>query len=574
MYLNSVKNNIYTKGCYTTLAFSPKKEEANLSDFKKTNISSINDINSSVVRANFLPVSFKGNAPQIKKAYIITGEQEDLPLLVTKKNDSYVVEFDSQTEMVYGIDAIKYLNSNTDFHYDTQVIFPKKAEGVIHINGKSISLPENSAVLINSGTQAKVETKKGYPIAIISKKDFDWYERYNADAKDVNIKNKFLELMYYNSHLYNGEFTPNVLLSDGIKDDAFLASIGIDKYKSRNNLIYDIYEKKDALDEEKRKEIEFIKALLDKLYSYELVETKDDGYVRFIKYCHPLYQKEKMEKLGFSQDEINKILPIFTQARQIRIDSRYAVRNRSDNYPVELIKKMKDAGLLYDNKTGPKNYIYWTECFGNEQSLRKKLSQCGFTDEEQSIIIKNWKDFNNTGFDISGLKFINENIAVYNLNDKLNNWTHEKTNWITNSTAVASSQGKTPFIGVSMVQTDEEKAIPMSAIRKEEKLHAHPNLEDKRQTEIYLVTSGAAALNVVKEGKSCIKILEEGDLAIVGPGVAHCVNSILGEYEHIVTQVPSAFQYGFDFKSVVEAPDDYDERLLEQKAIELLKSYK
>ena len=117
-----------------------------------------------------------------------------------------------------------------------------------------------------------------------------------------------------------------------------------------------------------------------------------------------------------------------------------------------------------------------------------------------------------------------------------------------------------------MVQTDKIGPIAISELRKEEKLHSHPNFAEKRQTEVYLVTSGMAALNIVKDGKSQIKILKEGELAIVEAGVAHCINSVLGEYEHIVTQVPSAFQYGFGFKQNVDEPSDYDTQRLTQEA--------
>ena len=57
----------------------------------------------------------------------------------------------------------------------------------------------------------------------------------------------------------------------------------------------------------------------------------------------------------------------------------------------------------------------------------------------------------------------------------------------------------------------------------------------------------------------------------------HSSNStltILGEYEHIVAQVPSAFQYGFGFKSIVEPPEDYDKEALEDKARQELLEYK
>ena len=138
-----------------------------------------------------------------------------------------------------------------------------------------------------------------------------------------------------------------------------------------------------------------------------------------------------------------------------------------------------------------------------------------------------------------------------------------------------SDDGTSPFLGVSLVQYDkDEKPVKMSAIRKEEQLHSHPNLGERRQTEVYVITSGAAALNVVKGGQSRVQILKEGDLAVVGPGVLHCINSIVGEYEHIVTQVPSAFQYGFAFKEIKEPPKDYNAKALEEEARTELLTYK
>lgn len=569
MNINGIKStidNINLKGN----CFFHKKNNANI-DNHYSNSKNHRVYSSENIRANYAPVSFKGNAPRIKNAYIITGEQEDLPLLVTKKNESYVIDFDSQTEIIYGIDAVKYLDGANYFHYDTQVIFPKKAEGVLHIKGQDIPLAENSAVMINADTNANVEVKKGFPMMIISKKDYDWYERYGKNAQDINIRNKFLELMYYNSHLYNGEFTPNVLLPEKLRDEDFLKTISIDKWDVRNNLVNELYAKKDSLNEQDRKTVEFTKGLMDKLYQKQMISSKDDGYVRFVALYNVDYMKSYLQDNGFSEEEINLLLPIYDQARQVHMDAKFSHRNPVKDYSSELVEKMKEKGILYSNKKDSDKWIYWRECFGNEESLRKRLSQDGFSVEEQEEVVRNWHSANNTGFDISGLKFIDENVAVYNLNDKLNNWTHEKTNWVTNSTAIASTEGKTPFIGVSMVQTDENRPIKMSELRREEKLHAHPNLEEKRQTEIYVITSGAAALNVVKEGKSCVKILKEGELAVVGPGVAHCVNSILGEYEHIVAQVPSAFQYGFSFKSIVDTPEDYNEEILQKKAFEELR---
>ena len=528
---------------------------------------SVNQLNAENIRANFSPISFRGNVPQIKNAYIITGEEDDIPLMATKQNESYLIDFDSQTEVIYGIDAIRFLNNQNSFIYDTQVIFPKKAEGILSIDGKDVPLPENSALLINEGTRAKVKTKKGFPMVIMSKKDYDWYERYGRNPQDSGIRNKFLELMYYNSHSYNGEFSTNYFLPEKMRDENFLKTISINKWESKNNLLNDIYAKKDKLSENDRKTVEFIKATVDKLEKNQMLQHREDGYVKLTNPYAKDYLIKDMKEKGFTDEEIQLLVPVFMQARDVKSSGKFALKNSVSDYSPELLDKLKSSGILFDNKTDADKNIYWKECFPNENSLRHKLSSCSFTYDEVNIVVANWLKANSTGFDLSGLKFLNGNVAVYNLNDKLNNWTNEKTNWVSNSTAIASTDGKTPFVGVSMVQMDEQKPVKMSEIRKEEVLHAHPNLEEKRQTEMYLVTSGAAALNVVKNGKTCVKILKEGELAVVGPGVAHCVNSILGEYEHIVAQLPSAFQYGFGFKSTVEPPSDYNKQELENQAI-------
>lgn len=515
-------------------------------------------------KANFLPVSFTGNAPSIKNAFIIT-KQDDIPLLETKQNGSYIIDFDSQTEVIYGKQAVKFLNKTDNFPYDTQIIIPKKCEGELEIDGENIPLGENSAVMLNGGTKAKISIKKGYPMVIFSKKDYDWYERYGKNAKAPTIQGKFSELMYYNSHLYNGDFSPNMLLGEGLLSDKFLKSLGIDKYKSANNLIYDLGAKRELMSKDKRAEFDKKKALLDKLFENDLIEMKPNGYVRFKIFYTDDYQTDLLAQKGFSKEEIDNIMPVFKLTKMLYTDSRFVRKDDAADIPPDLAEKMKQAGILYNNKKRTEN-LFWRETFGNEQTLRERLTSAGFNFDEQNLIVNHWINENNTGYDISGLRFINKNAAVYNLERKVNNWTLEKTNWVTNSTAMSSSDGVTPFIGTSLVQTDEEKIFSMSELRKGEHLHKHPNLDERRQTEMYMITSGAAALIIVKDGKPKVKILKEGDLAVIDPGVEHCVNSVLGEYEHIVVQVPSAFQYGFDFKCITKEPDGFNAEEITQNA--------
>ena len=52
---------------------------------------------------------------------------------------------------------------------------------------------------------------------------------------------------------------------------------------------------------------------------------------------------------------------------------------------------------------------------------------------------------------------------------------------------------------------------------------------------------------------------------VINPGVVHCVNSVIGEYEQLVSQIPSAFQYGFGFKEEVDE-NGYDMDALTREA--------
>ena len=38
------------------------------------------------IRANYAPLSFKGNIPEIRSAFIITKDENDIPLMQTKMN--------------------------------------------------------------------------------------------------------------------------------------------------------------------------------------------------------------------------------------------------------------------------------------------------------------------------------------------------------------------------------------------------------------------------------------------------------------------------------------------------------
>ena len=219
---------------------------------------------------------------------------------------------------------------------------------------------------------------------------------------------------------------------------------------------------------------------------------------------------------------------------------------------------------MYNNKEQTEK-MFWRVNFESEQHLRDALNGNKIYNDEQNKVVEAWYRDNKTGYDITGLKFINDNAAVYSLEDKLNNWSMEKTCWLTNSIALSSNKG-TASVGTSVVQANLKEPTPMSKLRKAEHLHIHLDTKDKSQSEIYLVTSGSAALTVVRNGVPQIKILRQGDLAVIPPKTPHCVNSVMGEYEQVVSQIPSAFQYGLAFKQSYDLPEGYSEEALTEQA--------
>ncbi|MBO5948300.1 hypothetical protein J6Q66_05635, partial [bacterium] len=502
-------------------------------------------------------------------AYIVTKTNGDIPLMQTKANGSYIVDFDSQTEVIFGVDALKYLKRTNDFEFDTQVILPKKCEGTFLKDDKKVSLKENSAVLLQANTKAKIDINRGYPMIIMSKKDYDWYERYGKNAQTQSIMDKYEELAYYNSHSYNAHFSPNVFLPKKFDSQTFLKTIGIDKYQSKNNLLNDLEKSFDLLSDEDKVLFLKSKSLINKLFETNLVSEKEDGYIAFDRLFKTDYQKEILKQKGFNEEEIEVIMPIFSQVKKMHSDSRICRYGSALDYTQQELSHLKECGILHNNKK-QLDKIFWKESFPDEKSLREKLVVEGFSLQEQENIILNWKKDNNVGYDVTGLKYIDEDVAIYNLNDKVNNWTLGETNWVTNSTAMSNCSGTTPFVGPSIVQTDKQDVVSMAQLRRGEKLHKHPNREEKKQTELYMITSGMAALIFLQDGKPEVKILKEGELAVIDGGVEHCVSSVLGEYEQIVVQVPSVFQYGFDFKQEVPLPEGYDVQDLNALASEKL----
>ena len=518
--------------------------------FKKGNAVSKNTNNLfhfNVGKNNNAPIFFAGRSPKIIKAEVISSSGQ-ISELKKSSDKSYFLDDETSTSLIYGIDAISFLEKNDEFKLNTQIIFPKGAEGFVQYKDKTIKISENSAICIKKGTKAKITISKGYPLVISSKKEFDWYQKYSKDCPDDNIRNKYSEAVNSNSHHYNGEFSSDILLPLKFRNEIFLNQISINKWAQQNNLINALYSARALLSTEDKKIIEYLKTLLDKLFQKKVINQEENGFIKFNFGCNEEFFKKKMLDLDFSQEEINTLLPFYMQARQVKMDSRLVRKNLIGDFDYSLIEKMRQKRILFDNKKFKSENLYWRKLYPNEEIFKKMLFENGFLEEEINLIINMWKKENLCGFDVTGLKFISDELSIYNLNDKINCWNSERTSWLTNSTMLAFKDYETLSTGVSIVQSNKKEPVKMSEIRSTEALHKHINEKNKKQKEIYLITNGEATLELMQNGKSIHKNLKEGEMLIVEPGTFHCVNTILGEYEHICIQIPSAFQYGFEFK--------------------------
>lgn len=463
-------------------------------------------------------ISFTGNAPSITKATVLSPDGHEKELKPTK-NGGFIIEEHTETELIYGNNAKKYLENTDKFDRDTHVIFPKKATGKITIGNKTTEIKENTAFVINKGANAKFEVTKGYPMVMSSNKNFDWYSNYSNQSNDEMVKNKYAELMWVNARLYNGEINKN----------------------------------------------KFDEKVANKLIEKEIVDVKDNDFIKFKHYYVPEYQSKELAKNGFTKDEIDSLMPLYTNVRNAILESKISKKGTRHEMSDEVIQKLKDEKILHKSNIPHDEKVFWTRDFKNEDELKGKLDKNKFSNEEIGTVVSAWKQDNKTGYDLTGLKFLSSDVASYSFDKKLNNWSLEPSCWITNSTAMSSKNGKSMSLGTSIVQSDIETPVDMRKLHSSEKLHKHPARDDKAQSEVYLVTSGCAALNILKDGKPTVKLVKQGEVVVISPGVVHCVNSVIGEYEQLVSQIPSAFQYGFGFKEEV-SEDGYDMNSLTQEA--------
>ena len=280
MKLGSVSNSVYLNRFSNV---SANKQVQQSLDNKTTSAYS------SVPNSMRSYINFRGNAPQVTKATIVSTGTDDIVIPKTE-NGGYIVEPETQTEFIYGNDAKKFLNKTNKFEYDTQITFPVKAKGSLFIDGKEIKIKENSTVLLNKGTDAKVNVESGYPQILMTKKEYPWYCKHGRNDDNVDLKNKFNELTYLNSHSYNGEFKPKLF----------------GKEEHENNY------------------------LAAKLRDNGFIKDTKDGFIKFEHYPTWDYQKEQLAKKGFNDWDLNAIEPVYKQVRKTKIDAKVTLRTHTN----------------------------------------------------------------------------------------------------------------------------------------------------------------------------------------------------------------------------------------------------
>ncbi len=550
------------------MSFSPFSSGSSLKKTSKT-VESKAEIHS---MPYYKPLFFKGKADKITKATSFSKEGQERVLEPDTLDGSYLLDEESGLKLIYGKNAIDYLNNISEFEYDTQVIFPKGSKATILKDGKKIDVGEDSGLCLDAGTKAKVILQKGFPAVFFVKNKYDWYKPYSKSSEDENIRNKFLEAIYFNSNHYNGAFFSDIFLPIRMRNEEYLKKLGINKWQEKNKLIDTLFSKRDMLSQEDRIEIEKIKSLVQRLYENGVLLSENDGFVKFRDNYSKDFFEKKLKEQGFSEEEILFLSPFYDNARRLKIDTRYVIKSPIEGIDIELAEKMRDKDILYKNKKYKNDYVYWKKSYPNADILRNELLQKDFSQEEIDKILSFWLNSNITGYDFSGLKYIDDDMSLYNLQLKTNFWNSEKSCWLTSSMAPASGVLLPSFFGVSLIDTPKKGVVKMSDLRTSEVLHKHSDEQDKKQTEIYLITSGKAAFTILKNGIPETKILNEGELFVVEPGALHCINSVLGEYEHLCTQLPSAFQYGYGFKISEKMPQGYTDEEITKQAFEKLNS--
>ncbi len=427
----------------------------------------------------------------------------------------YLVEKDTGTIAYYGPAAKKFLETTKYFDKETEVIIPSNGSLKVSVDGQSLSFSETGAVLLGAGSKASVEVTEGDPLVLTTEKAPSWYKKF---------------------------------LPEGDHRDCFKQITGINKH------LFACHTQKNRFKGED----------LQKLLSEGIVKDTGDnsGHVQWDHFPTEQELKERLEKAGFSEASREELPQIWFQTIRRKLQSMESGHMDKKDFSPHTLKKLTDSKIVRQFLLADDQF-FWSSYLTDEE-LSGELNKAGIYGQEADEVFRVWKKTTKSGYDNTGLIWDKGKVVAYVLSNKINIWNEQNTEWVVNSTAYAGENA--PFVvGVSNVKAKKEYKEPVAfkELRQGEVLHRHPVRDDRKQTEGYLVTDGEAALLTIREGKPHISILKAGDMAVIEPGVAHCVLAVNGPYEHLVFQVPSSFQYGFLFKDT----KNYSDYSLNEKEI-------
>ena len=183
------------------------------------------------------------------------------------------------------------------------------------------------------------------------------------------------------------------------------------------------------------------------------------------------------------------------------------------------------------------------------------------------------KGYNKSGI-ISPEEWTAKGVTVIDSASRKNQWTGaNEPEWLIDSMTLGAN-----LTGISMVQYNHDTAgnwIFFNEIRPAEAYHNHPNKPNGNFVEIYYIAEGMAALAFAENGEIKVNIMGPGDMMIVKDEMSHTIIAAKGPYKHLAIQVPSTFQYGFDFKRTLDLPHILQQRIVQSgKLNEILGSSK
>jgi len=421
--------------------------------------------------------------------------------IAPRADGGYLVEPETGTVAWYGENAERYLASTARHEHDTEVVVPRDTRLTVQVNGRSLHTSDPCGVLIGAGGDAEGKVE-GNPLVLRTERAPAWYARVGPDGEH---RDRFDEIARMNQRLFARKV------------------------------------------DEKR----FSAFHRDTLLGAGVLRQSEPGYLEWAPCKTPEDMSGRLRDCGLPEGDVRDLTDVWCSTMRRGLYGRHSGTADRSDFTDNEVRGLKRLGVVRENLLSP-GELFWTE-YSTETELRSRLATGGFEDGADRIVSV-WKRTTRAGYDNTGLIFDEGRVVAYSGPDKVNLWNQQPSEWILNSTAYPGAN-QCFTVGVSHVASRKPSSepVPFKDIRPAEALHRHPVNGDKKQTEGYLVVKGCGDLVTVENGKPVHHVLEAGDMAIIDPGVAHCVLAAQGDYEHLVFQVPSAFQYGFMFKESMPA---------------------